>query len=115
MRPLIHVTDPVFEQKNYSSLDRFFLKYIKDERDLPFAYLILKIMFTVIPAAIILFFVEGVVWWGIAGLFLEAHPDPDNAKCDGPCALRLDRLEPFLAQMQTLDNTIKALPAFENN
>jgi 2-dehydro-3-deoxyphosphooctonate aldolase (KDO 8-P synthase) len=52
---------------------------------------------------------------GIAGLFLEAHPDPDNAKCDGPCALRLDRLEPFLARMQTLDNTVKALPAFENN
>ncbi|WP_300521197.1 3-deoxy-8-phosphooctulonate synthase [Alcanivorax sp.] len=52
---------------------------------------------------------------GIAGLFLEAHPDPNNAKCDGPCALRLDRLEPFLAQMQTLDNTVKALPAFENN
>ena len=52
---------------------------------------------------------------GIAGLFLEAHPDPDNAKCDGPCALRLDRLEPFLAQMQALDNTVKALPAFENN
>ena len=52
---------------------------------------------------------------GIAGLFLEAHPDPDNAKCDGPCALRLDRLEPFLAQMQTLDNTVKALPAFENH
>ncbi|MGJ3255080.1 MAG: 3-deoxy-8-phosphooctulonate synthase [Alcanivorax sp.] len=52
---------------------------------------------------------------GIAGLFLEAHPDPDNAKCDGPCALRLDRLEPFLTRMQTLDNTVKALPAFENN
>ena len=51
---------------------------------------------------------------GIAGLFLEAHPDPDNAKCDGPCALRLDRLEPFLAQMQSLDNLVKALPAFEN-
>src|SRR5690606_27026299 len=31
---------------------------------------------------------------GLAGLFLEAHPDPDNAKCDGPCALRLDKLEP---------------------
>src|SRR5690606_39182747 len=30
---------------------------------------------------------------GIAGLFLEAHPDPDNAKCDGPCALPLDRLK----------------------
>ncbi|MBA4720746.1 MAG: 3-deoxy-8-phosphooctulonate synthase [Alcanivorax sp.] len=52
---------------------------------------------------------------GIAGLFLEAHPDPDNAKCDGPCALRLDRLEPFLAQLQTLDNTVKAFPAFDND
>ena len=52
---------------------------------------------------------------GIAGLFMEAHPDPDNAKCDGPCALRLDRLEPFLTQMQTLDNTVKAFPAFDNH
>ena len=52
---------------------------------------------------------------GLAGLFLEAHPDPDNAKCDGPCALRLDRLEPFLTQMQTLDNTVKAFPAFDNH
>ena len=52
---------------------------------------------------------------GIAGLFLEAHPDPDNAKCEGPCALRLDRLEPFLTQMQTLDNTVKAFPAFDNH
>jgi len=52
---------------------------------------------------------------GIAGLFLEAHPDPDNAKCDGPCALRLDRLEPFLTQMQTLDNTVKAFAAFDNH
>ena len=40
---------------------------------------------------------------GIAGLFLEAHPDPDNAKCDGPCALRLDMLEPFLKQIIELD------------
>ena len=34
---------------------------------------------------------------GIAGLFLETHPDPDSAKCDGPCALRLDRVELFLS------------------
>ena len=33
---------------------------------------------------------------GIAGLFLEAHPDPDKAKCDGPCALRLSVLPEFL-------------------
>ena len=51
---------------------------------------------------------------GIAGLFLEAHPDPDNAKCDGPCALRLNRLEQFLAQMQAIDNVVKAQPAFDN-
>lgn len=44
---------------------------------------------------------------GLAGLFLEAHPDPDNAKCDGPCALRLDRLEPFLSQLKQLDDLVK--------
>lgn len=44
---------------------------------------------------------------GIAGLFLEAHPDPDNAKCDGPCALRLDMLQPFLNQVKHLDEFVK--------
>ena len=44
---------------------------------------------------------------GIAGLFLEAHPDPDNAKCDGPCALKLDMIEPFLNQIKDLDVFIK--------
>ena len=44
---------------------------------------------------------------GIAGLFLEAHPDPDNAKCDGPCALPLDKLEPFLTQMKAVDDLVK--------
>lgn len=52
---------------------------------------------------------------GIAGLFLEAHPDPDKAKCDGPCALRLDRLEIFLAQLQQLDQLVKSFPAFAND
>ena len=47
---------------------------------------------------------------GIAGLFLEAHPDPDNAKCDGPCALPLDKLEPFLAQMKAVDDLVKSFP-----
>ncbi|MDA9117462.1 3-deoxy-8-phosphooctulonate synthase [Gammaproteobacteria bacterium] len=44
---------------------------------------------------------------GIAGLFLEAHPDPDNAKCDGPCALQLDMIKPFLRQIKDLDVFIK--------
>lgn len=47
---------------------------------------------------------------GIAGLFLEAHPDPDKAKCDGPCALPLHALELFLAQVKAIDEVAKALP-----
>ena len=46
---------------------------------------------------------------GLAGLFLEAHPDPDNAKCDGPSALRLDKLEPFLQQIKAIDDLVKSL------
>ncbi|MDT8398083.1 MAG: 3-deoxy-8-phosphooctulonate synthase [Pseudomonadales bacterium] len=43
----------------------------------------------------------------IAGLFLEVHPNPELAKCDGPCALRLDRLEDLLSQVKELDVLIK--------
>lgn len=45
---------------------------------------------------------------GIAGLFLEAHPNPEQARCDGPSALPLDKLEPFLAQMKAFDDLIKS-------
>ncbi|MQL47449.1 3-deoxy-8-phosphooctulonate synthase [Photorhabdus khanii] len=44
---------------------------------------------------------------GIAGLFLEAHPDPVNAMCDGPSALPLAKLEPFLIQMKAIDDVVK--------
>ena len=47
---------------------------------------------------------------GIGGLFLESHPDPANAMCDGPCALPLAMLEPFLAQMKAVDDVVKSLP-----
>ena len=47
---------------------------------------------------------------GIAGLFLEAHPDPDNAKCDGPSALPLAKLEAFLTQVKAVDDLIKSFP-----
>ncbi|WP_421681973.1 3-deoxy-8-phosphooctulonate synthase [Stutzerimonas urumqiensis] len=50
---------------------------------------------------------------GLAGLFLEAHPDPEQAKCDGPCALRLNKLEPFLTQLKRLDDLIKSFPPIE--
>ncbi|MGB2044971.1 MAG: 3-deoxy-8-phosphooctulonate synthase [Porticoccaceae bacterium] len=45
---------------------------------------------------------------GIAGLFLEAHPAPDQARCDGPSALPLDKLAPFMAQMKAFDDLIKS-------
>jgi 2-dehydro-3-deoxyphosphooctonate aldolase (KDO 8-P synthase) len=50
---------------------------------------------------------------GIAGLFIEAHPDPDKALCDGPCALRLEAVRPFLRQMRDLDVLIKSQPALD--
>lgn len=45
---------------------------------------------------------------GLGGLFLEAHPDPAQAKCDGPSALPLDKLEPFLTQLKALDDLVKS-------
>ncbi|GGC14639.1 2-dehydro-3-deoxyphosphooctonate aldolase [Oxalicibacterium flavum] len=45
---------------------------------------------------------------GLAGLFLEAHPDPNVAKCDGPSALPLDKLAPFLTQLKRLDDLVKS-------
>ncbi|UDG80891.1 2-dehydro-3-deoxyphosphooctonate aldolase [Candidatus Hartigia pinicola] len=47
---------------------------------------------------------------GLAGLFLEAHPDPDNAYCDGSSALPLDKLESFLRQIKAVDDIVKSLP-----
>jgi 2-dehydro-3-deoxyphosphooctonate aldolase (KDO 8-P synthase) len=48
---------------------------------------------------------------GLAGLFLEAHPEPDRALCDGPSALPLAQLKPFLEQVQAVDALVKGLPA----
>ncbi|WP_045858481.1 3-deoxy-8-phosphooctulonate synthase [Teredinibacter purpureus] len=50
---------------------------------------------------------------GLAGLFIEAHPNPAEALCDGPSALPLEKLEPFLAQMKAVDNLIKVLPPLD--
>ena len=45
---------------------------------------------------------------GLAGIFLETHPDPDKALCDGPSALPLDKLEPFLTALKDLDSVVKS-------
>ncbi|MDB9813918.1 3-deoxy-8-phosphooctulonate synthase [Gammaproteobacteria bacterium] len=43
----------------------------------------------------------------IAGLFLEAHPNPDEAKCDGPCAISADEIYSVVSQLAALDAFIK--------
>lgn len=50
---------------------------------------------------------------GLAGLFLEAHRDPDHARCDGPSALPLAALEPFLAQIKAVDELVKGFAELE--
>lgn len=50
---------------------------------------------------------------GLAGLFLEAHPDPNQAQCDGPSALPLAKLEPFLAQLKAIDGLVKTFDEVE--
>lgn len=52
---------------------------------------------------------------GLAGLFLESHPDPEKARCDGPSALRLSQLEAFLEQVKAVDDLVKRLPALDTN
>ena len=52
---------------------------------------------------------------GLAGLFLEAHPDPAKALCDGPSALPLDQLEPFLTQVKAIDDLVKGMPPLHIN
>lgn len=50
---------------------------------------------------------------GLAGLFLEAHPEPANALCDGPSALPLAQLEPFLSHVKAVDDLVKSLPSLK--
>jgi 2-dehydro-3-deoxyphosphooctonate aldolase (KDO 8-P synthase) len=45
---------------------------------------------------------------GIAGLFMETHPDPEHALSDGPNAWPLARLERLLETLRALDETVKA-------
>jgi 2-dehydro-3-deoxyphosphooctonate aldolase (KDO 8-P synthase) len=51
---------------------------------------------------------------GISGLFMETHPDPDAALCDGPNAWPLDRVGALLEQLRDIDAVVKAKPYLEN-
>nr|Q0I3B9.1 RecName: Full=2-dehydro-3-deoxyphosphooctonate aldolase; AltName: Full=3-deoxy-D-manno-octulosonic acid 8-phosphate synthase; AltName: Full=KDO-8-phosphate synthase; Short=KDO 8-P synthase; Short=KDOPS; AltName: Full=Phospho-2-dehydro-3-deoxyoctonate aldolase [Histophilus somni 129PT] len=52
---------------------------------------------------------------GLAGLFLESHPNPNQAKCDGPSALPLSKLEPFIAQMKAIDDLVKSFEEIDTS
>ncbi len=50
---------------------------------------------------------------GLAGLFLESHENPDQARCDGPSALPLRLLEDFLVRVKAVDDTVKSFAPLE--
>lgn len=52
---------------------------------------------------------------GLAGLFLEAHPAPNSAKCDGPSALPLSKLEDFVSQMKAIDDLVKSFAEIDTS
>ena len=69
MKTFTTLTDPVFNPNQaYTALDRKFLKLIHDKRDLPFVYLTLRITFTLIPLAVLLYWpgLNNAVWWAAA-------------------------------------------------
>lgn len=88
MKILSEITDPVFDRTaKKTALDNFFLRFLRDERDLPFVYLSLKITCTIIPLAVILYlpFVTG--WWfAIAAIAYQVF---NNFVFKGPFGLML--------------------------
>lgn len=73
MRQLGAIDDPVYHAKPFNAVERFFLRFIRDERDLPFVFLCIKIAVTVIPLAVVLFFLDGIVWLAFALVFAAAE------------------------------------------
>lgn len=87
MKQLTHITDPVYVEKELSRLDKYFLKFIRDKRDLPFVYLTLKISLTLIPLAALLYIpsVTGWIWWLVALAYLYFN----NVVFKGPFGLMM--------------------------
>jgi len=87
MREFPLITDPTFKIKEYNAMDKFWLRLIRDERDLPFVYLTLQITFIMVPLGILLYlpFIQGWIWWGIALLYFYFN----NFVFKGPFGLML--------------------------
>lgn len=45
---------------------------------------------------------------GVDGIFIEVHPDPDRARCDGPNSLRIDTVHQLLSRLKSIHRTIGA-------
>jgi fatty acid desaturase len=68
-----NLTDPVFTcPARYRSIDKFFIKLIRDERDLPFIYFVLKIGLFIVPVAVLLFtnVLSGWIWLATAIVYM---------------------------------------------
>ncbi|MEE4246739.1 MAG: 3-deoxy-8-phosphooctulonate synthase [Kangiellaceae bacterium] len=52
---------------------------------------------------------------GISGLFMETHPDPANAKSDGPNSFPMHQMEAMLTMLQQVDNIVKSAPFAEDS
>jgi len=88
MKTLGTITDPVYvKPAKFTALDRFYLRYIRDERDLPFVKLTVRITLTMLPLAILLYIpaIDGWLWWAIA----VAYQFLNNISYKGPFGLML--------------------------
>lgn len=88
MKILAQIHDPIFQKKEkYTSIDTFFLKFIRDERDLPFMYLMIKISCTLVPLAVLLYLpaISGWLWWTLAVAYFLLN----NFYYKGPFGLML--------------------------
>jgi len=88
MKSFPKIIDPVFTHSpSYSSSDTFWLKLVRDERDLPFVYLTLRITLIMIPLGVLLYmpFITGWIWWAIAAAYFYFN----NFVFKGPFGLML--------------------------
>jgi fatty acid desaturase len=88
MKSLAILTDPVYlKAATPSRLHRWLSRYVQDERDMPFVYLLLQLTATMLPLAALLFLpaLQGVAWWGVVGLYLGLG----NLRFKGPFGLML--------------------------
>ncbi len=87
MKLLGPIHDPTFTSVSYNQFDRMLLSFIKDERDLPFLYLTLRISLILIPLGLMLYmpFLTGWAWWVLA----IGYQYVNNLKFKGPFGLML--------------------------